>query len=148
MKCPRCRNYYDGTESLPGQWNDPTDPLCPKCMNADYDSDMAIHRAKRINYYKELVVIGRAEFECTGYWLDGTLNDQEITINGTHVYGLLDTCVQDEIDTDKIRRIESEKIIKRIKAIEKALPDSDNPAGLRLVRSELDGQLEKLEVAR
>ncbi len=43
------------------------------------------------------------------------------------------------------RRVVSGDIIRRCKEIEKELPDSDDPATLRLERSELDGELEKME---
>lgn len=36
-------------------------------------------------------------------------------------------------------------VLKRLTAIEKALPDSTNPAKLRLERSFLDSELEKIE---
>lgn len=145
MKCPMCRHDYDGVELLPGEWNDPTDEWCPKCISDAYETDMIRMRAKRIKYHKELVTVGKGEFECSGYWLSGSLYDQEITCNGQDVYGLLDVYVQDAIEVELMRRIESEKLVRRCIAIEKELPDSDDPAALRLERSEIDEKLEKLE---
>ncbi len=56
-------------------------------------------------------------------------------------------CVSDQYESDEARyRVDEIKVIlQRCEEIEKELPDSDDPAGLRLERSELDGQLEKLE---
>ena len=142
MICPICRQYYDRVEIL-----DADPEPCPKCIDANYKAGLAMHRASRIHYNKELVVIGRAEFECSGYYLSGGLYDQQIILNGTRVYGLLSNYVNDRIENEIIRRVKSGAIVKRIQAIEKELPNSKDPATLRLERSELNGELEKIEEA-
>ena len=150
MKCPLCGNEYFRVEIMGA---DPEQ--CDICIGANYDHDVARQRAKRIPYHKELILIARAsvggvtvgnlEVECSGYYADGDLYDQYVTINGQEVYGLLDEDVQYEIEVEIIRRLESERIIREIKAIEKELPTSKDPARLRLRRSDLDGELEILE---
>ena len=140
MKCELCGKPFDWIADVPF-----AHPQCPLCIDAGYKHDMARHRLKRITYHKELVVIGKAEFECSGYWLAGALYEQYITVNGQDVYGLLDVYAQDKIEVELMRRIESEKLVRRCVAIEKELPDSKDPAGLRLERSEIDEKLEKLE---
>ncbi len=141
MICPLCRKYYFRVE-VPG-----ADPeWCPQCISDQYESDEARYRAKRIYYNNELVVIGKAEFECSGYYLEGELYDEEIKLAGREMYGILyhdDTF--ERISAEIIRRIETKVILKECEEIEKALPTSKNPAKLRLRRSDLDGQLEKLE---
>ena len=152
MICPICRQYYDRVEILDA------DPVpCPRCIDANYKAGLAMHRASRIQYHKELisidqttigrVTIGDVEVECSGYYLSNELWDQEIKINGAEVFGLLDIDVQDYIEEELIRRVVSGDIVRRCKEIENELPDSDDPAGLHLERSELDGELEKIEEA-
>ena len=46
-----------------------------------------------------------------------------------------------------VAKYKKRRILNRLQAIEKALPDSTNPAKLRLERSKLDGELEKIEEA-
>jgi len=140
MKCPSCGKYYFRVEVEGGE----VEP-CPSCIAADHEHAVAKNRARRITYHKELVVIGKGEFECSGYWLDGGLYDQVITIGDQDVYGLLDVYVQDRIEVELLRRIETEKLLRRNIAIEKELPDSDDPATLRLERSENDEKLIRLE---
>ncbi len=55
-------------------------------------------------------------------------------------------CISDQYESDEARyRVDEIKVIlQRCEEIERELPDSDNPAGLRLERSDLDGQLEEL----
>ena len=150
MKCIQCGKWIDWVGFEPKD-----SPTCSECIGARYDADMARNRAKRIPYHKELILIARAsvagvtvgnlEVECSGYYADCDLYDQIVTINGQEVYGLLDENVQYEIEVEIIRRLESERIIREIKAIEKELPTSKDPARLRLRRSDLDGELEILE---
>ncbi len=56
-------------------------------------------------------------------------------------------CISDQYESDEARHRADEikGILTRCKEIEKELPNSKNPAKLRLERSELDGQLEELE---
>ena len=58
-------------------------------------------------------------------------------------------CASDQFwsDVARLARHRKQRILNRLKAIEKALPDSTNLAKLRLERSELDGELEKIEEA-
>ena len=142
MKCPQCGNYYCQVEILD---NDPD--ICPACVGVNYDASIARHRASQIHYHKELVIIGKGEFECSGYYQDGRLWDEEITINGADVYGLISDHVQDEIFAEITRRVVSQEICQRCAEIEEELIDSDDPATLHLERSDLDGELEKLEGA-
>ena len=145
MVCPMCRQYYNGVEIPKEVWNNPDDEWCPKCISDQYESDEARHLAKRIYYSKELVVIGKAEFECSGYYLEGDLYDEEMMLAGREMYGLLSYNTSERISIEITRRIETKAILKECEEIERALPDSKDPARLRLRRSELDGQLEKLE---
>ncbi len=145
MVCPMCRKYYFRVEVPKDVWNNFDDEWCPKCISDQYESDQARYRAKRIYYSKELVVIGRAEFECSGYYLEGDLYDEEMMLAGREMYGLLSYNMSERISIEIIRRIETKAILKECEEIEKALPTSKNPAKLRLRRSDLDGQLEKLE---
>ena len=150
MKCIQCGKWIDWVGFEP---KDP--PTCSECIGANYDHDVARHRAKRISYHKELILIARAsvagvtvgnlEVECSGYYADGDLYDQIVTINGQEVYGLLDENVQYEIEVEIIRRLESEKLVRRCIAIEKELPTSKDPATLRLERADCDSELERLE---
>ncbi len=55
-------------------------------------------------------------------------------------------CIGARYESD-VARHRTKRILNRLKVIEKALPDSTNPAKLRLERSELDGELEKIEGA-
>ena len=142
MICPICRQYYDRVEIL-----DADPEPCPKCIDANYKAGLAMHRAAQIHYHKELVVIGKGEFECSGYHQDNRLWDEEITINGADVYCLISDHVAAQIFAEITRRVVSGDIVRRCKEIEKELPDSDDPAGLHLERSELDGELEKIEEA-
>ena len=147
MICPRCRRYYDGIESLPGQWNDPTDDLCPLCMKDMWNVEKAKFDNERIRFTGELVTIGEIDFECDGAFYDG-LYDLYIKVNGTDIYGLLDSDITQQIENELSDRMEKRDIIRQCKQIEKDLCWSKNPAKLRLKRSELDERLEKLEVAR
>ncbi len=142
MICPICRQYYDRVEIL-----DADPEPCPKCIDANYKAGLAMHRAAQIHYHKELVVIGKGEFECSGYYQDNCLWDEEITVNGADVYGLLSPHVEAQIYEEICRRVVSGEICRRCEEIEKELPDSQDPASLRLERSELDGELEKIEEA-
>ncbi len=56
-------------------------------------------------------------------------------------------CISDQYESDeaRYRADEIKVILQRCEEIEKELPNSKNPAKLRLERSELDGQLEELE---
>jgi len=153
MKCIICGKWVDWLYDNP-----PEEYICEQCISDGYESDLAIARAKRIHYSNELIsfdrlniaeaIIGDIEVECTGYYLSGQLWDQEIKINGHDVYGILDSDVQDMIETELIRRVKSGAIVKRCSQIEQELPDSQDPATLRLERSGLDEQLEKLEATR
>ena len=145
MICPLCRKYYDGVEIPKELWNNPDDEWCPQCISDEYNSYLARHQAKQIHYNKELVVIGKAEFECSGYYLEGELYDEEVAMTVREMYGILNYDTLEQIAAEIIRRIETKVILRRCDEIEKELPNSKNPAKLRLERSELDGQLEKLE---
>lgn len=127
--------------------NPPEAFTCAKCVNYRYQSDLARARSNRIHYNKELVTIGKADFECTGYYEDQRLWDEEITINGADVYGLISDYVQAQIYEEICRRVVSSEIIVRLQKIEEQLPDSKNPAALRLKRSDWEGELEKIEEA-
>lgn len=150
MKCPQCSKYYCQVEIL-----DAEPDICPDCIRANYEAGAAKHRASQIHYYKELitldkanigrVTIGDVEVECSGYYLSNELWDQEIKINGVEVYGILDIDVQGYIEEELIRRVVSGDIVRRCEEIEVELIDSDDPATLHLERSDLDGELEKLE---
>ncbi|MCK4816895.1 hypothetical protein KA005_14085 [bacterium] len=142
--CPLCKKDYEGVEYPPGERNEPVG-ICPRCISDKHESDMARSRRNRVHYYKELVVIGKAEFECSGYYDDGRLWDEEVSINGQDVYGLLSDQVEAQIYEEICRRVVSSEIIVRLKEIEKELPDSKDPATLRLKRSDWEDQLEKLE---
>ena len=148
MICPLCRQYYAGVEIPKDVWNNPDDEWCPKCISDQYESDVARHLAKRIYYNNELVVIGKAEFECSGYYLEGDLYDEEMKLDGREMYGmygLFSYNTSERISVEIIRRIETNIILQRCEEIERELPNSKDPARLKLERSELDGQLEKLE---
>ena len=145
MNCPMCKKYYEGAEVPKNVWNTPADEWCPACVSAAYKSDLARHRASQIHYHKELVTIGKGEFECSGYHQDNRLWDEEITVNGADVYGLLSPHVEAQIYEEICRRVVSGEICRRCEEIEKELPDSQDPASLRLERSELDGELKKIE---
>ncbi len=145
MICPLCRKYYAGVEIPKDVWNNPDDEWCPKCISDEYHSYLARHQAKQIHYNSELVVIGRAEFECSGYYLEDELYDEEVKFGGREMYGILDYGTLGRISVEIIRRIETKVILKRCEEIERELPNSKDPARLRLERSELDEQLEKLE---
>ena len=145
MICPLCRKYYFRVEIPKERWNNFDDEWCPKCISDQYESDEARYRAKQIHYDNELVVIGKAEFECSGYYLEGDLYDEEMKLAGREMYGLLNHDIFERISAEIIRRIETKVILKEIEEIERALPDSKDPAGMRLRRSDLDGQLEKME---
>ncbi|HDY89951.1 MAG TPA: hypothetical protein ENH82_17755 [bacterium] len=146
MICPLCRQYYNGVEIPKERWNNPDDEWCPQCISDEYNSYLARHQAKQIHYNKELVIIGKAEFECSGYYLEGELYDEEVVMTGREMYGILNTDTLERIGAEIIRRIETKVILKRCDEIERELPNSKDPARLRLERSELDEQLEKLEV--
>ena len=145
MVCPMCRQYYAGVEIPKEVWNNPDDEWCPKCVSDQHESDKARHLAKRIYYSKELVVIGKCEYECSGYYLEGELYDEEIIMTGQEMYGILNHDTLERIGAEIIRRIETKVILKRCEEIERELPNSKDPARLRLERSELDGELEKME---
>ena len=145
MICPMCRQYYDGVEIPKEVWNNSYDEWCPQCISDEYNSYLARHQAKQIHYNKELVVIGKAEFECSGYYLEGELYDEEVAMTGREMYGILNEDILERIGAEIIRRIETNIILQRCDEIERELPNSKDPARLRLERSELDGQLEKLE---
>ncbi len=145
MICPLCRKYYDGVEIPKELWNNPDDEWCPQCISDEYNSYLARHQAKQIHYNKELVVIGKAEFECSGYYEDGRLWDEVVEVRGIDVYGMLSDYVEAQIFAEISRRVVSGEIVRRCEEIEKELPDSDDPATLRLERSELDDELEKME---
>ena len=145
MICPLCRQYYDGVEIPKELWNNPDDEWCPQCISDEYNSYLARHQAKQIPYNKELVVIDKAEFECSGYYLEGELYDEEVKFDGWEMYSLLTYKELDRISAEIIRRIETKVILKRCEEIEKELPNSKDPAKLRLERSELDEKLEALE---
>ncbi len=145
MICPLCRQYYNGVEIPKEVWNNPDDEWCPKCISDEYNSYLARHKAKQIHYNKELVVIDGAEFECSGYYLEGELYEEEVVMTGREMYGILNHDTLGRISAEIIRRIETKVILKRCEEIEKELPKSKDPARLRLERSELDSQLEKLE---
>ena len=147
MECPLCGKYYQGVEIPKDVGNNPTDELCPQCIADKYSSDMARLRKNRVHYYKELVVVGKGEFECSGYYDDGRLYDEEVLVNGQDVYGLLSDYVEAQIYEEICRRVVSSEIIVRCKEIEKELPDSEDPATLKLERADLDSELEKLEEA-
>ncbi len=55
-------------------------------------------------------------------------------------------CVSDGYERDMARH-RRQHILNRLQLIEDALPNSTNPAKLRLERSELDGKLEKIKEA-
>lgn len=135
--CKRQVNYYGLDE--------PESFTCSTCIRGQYESDMARLRARRIYYNKELVVIGKAEFECSGYYLSGKLYDEEVTMKGNSMVWLLTTEILEQIGNEIIRRIETKVIFKRIEEIEQELPDSKDPATLRLERSDLDSELQALE---
>ncbi len=146
MICPLCRQYYNGVGIPKEVWNNPDDERCPKCISDEYNSYLARHQAKQIHYNKELVIIDKAEFECSGYYLEGELYDEEVMLSGwTAGVCSFNTDTLERISAEIIRRIETKVILKRCDEIEKELPNSKDPARLKLERSELDDQLEKLE---
>ena len=112
MICPLCRKYYEGVEIPKDVWNNLDDEWCPKCVSDQYKSDEARHLAKRIYYSKELVVIGKAEFECSGYYQDNRLWDEKITINGADVYCLISDHVAAQIFAEICRRVVSGELEK------------------------------------
>ncbi len=142
MICPLCRKYYFRVEveGADPEW-------CPQCISDEYNSYLARHQAKQIHYNKELVVIGKAEFECSGYYLEGELYEEEMVMTGREMYGILNHDTLERIGAEIIRRIETNIILQRCDEIERELPNSKDPSRLRLERSELDSQLEKLEAA-
>jgi len=107
MKCKQCSEQF--------QWlgdNPPEEPICPSCIDANHKHDVARARSNRVHYYKELVVIGKGEFECSGYYEDGRLWDEEITVNGVDVYGLLSDHTEAQIYEEICRRVVSDGIDK------------------------------------
>ncbi len=145
MICPLCRKYYDRVEIPKELWNNPDDEWCPQCISDEYNSYLARHQAKQIPYNKELVVIDKAEFECSGYYLEGELYDEEMMMAGLEMRWNLNHDTVERISAEIIRRIETKVILKRCEEIERELPNSKDPSRLRLERSELDSQLAKLE---
>ena len=81
MMCISCRKDFEWTADVPYR-----NPMCPSCISDQYESDMARLRARRIHYNKELVVIGKAEFECSGYYFEGGLYDEEVTMTGREMF--------------------------------------------------------------
>jgi len=140
MKCPLCGNNYFRVE-IAGADPEP----CSSCGDAIFEHDMARHRAKRVQFNGEIVTIGRVDFECDGYYMDGGLNDLYVKSGGQDVYGCLAYHLQKRIEDELIRRMKAQAIIRRCKEIEKELPTSKDPARLRLERADCDSELEKLE---
>ncbi len=140
MECIQCGKEFQWLSDDP-----PEEPMCAKCIDANYKHDVARHRSSHIYYTKELIVVGKAEFECSGYYEDGRLWDEVVEVRGIDVYGMLSDYVEAQIFAEISRRVVSGEIVRRCEEIEKELPDSDDPATLRLERSELDGELEKME---
>ena len=107
MKCLQCSEWFDWNGDDP-----PEEPICSECISANYEAGLAMHRAAQIHYHKELVVIGKGEFECSGYHQDNRLWDEEITINGADVYCLISDHVAAQIFAEICRRVVSGELEK------------------------------------
>ncbi len=89
MKCRQCSKHF--------QW----------LIDVNIKHAIARRRSSHIYYTKELVIIGEAEFECSGYYDDGRLWDEVVEVRDIDVYGLLSEHVEAVIFDEITRRMEA-----------------------------------------